>query len=740
MRKPINFILFQFWGFLAVGFVIWTSVENTGFKNYIWIEAESAEAIHSPLKIIDMEGASENRGVISSGGHHVTNGFAVYSFEVKQAGEYYLWGRCYWPHVCANSFLFSIDDSEQYEIGENPMVNQWHWVLASSFNLTRGVHKLRLWNREMHSMIDKYLLSADPYFVPSGTGNLKNYYLDFNEKSSLDLLSLKDKRNWSVMNEKERFNSVLFLSEVKNNDNEIFLLPVDGLASYVFRFAYKTLEGKNNNLKVYFNYTDELNNHFLCLEGNRAAVFMVENGSEKMIDSVTSEDLFAQQKYSDIAFNKTDQEVKIKLNGRLLFRLAGSTLTGNYVGVGSSSGNFYFDNVSLISEEQPEFNENFHYTGFNTTNIRPEISPDYFESLRNGTTNGWVISGNWKVYERGFETLKGRRTGKLPGIIIFGSDFWKNYSFKTALKFSKGNGAGIIFNFQDKSNYCLFKWEKENTEWYQSIIQFQNGEKCILARKKTDSPQKEFGDWYCWEVLTNGDSITCFIDNQLVFSLREKEFEEGKVGLWTNSQKDVEFDDIHLSAANNPYPDPQEQLRYQFRVNQQISLDMSDWVFSPQEFFQPNMKLSKDLFESSYMYNKRWFKNDLHLLCHFADIPYDVEVNLLLTGFYEGIERQYEFIIGHDHFSITKNGRMEKYQKTLGIARQKVELSHIGKKWELKAGKETLLFDDISEKSNLDSIKVGIGFSGIGVVQTRMPYIFMNTNTEQLLSHDSHEK
>ena len=195
----------------------------------------------------------------------MTNGFAVYQLDIDQAGEYYLWGRCYWPHVCANSFYLSIDDGNFQEIGENPIINQWHWIICSSYILKKGKHKLCLWNREVDSKIDKYLLTADPYLVPSGEGSSNNYYLDFNYDNNFQLLSFKNKEKWIIINEKETDNSILLLSKVEDNNNEMFLFPIDGRSSYVYRFAYKVLSKRQNNLKAYFNYLDESNNYYINL-------------------------------------------------------------------------------------------------------------------------------------------------------------------------------------------------------------------------------------------------------------------------------------------------------------------------------------------------------------------------------------------------------------------------------------------------------------------------------------------
>ena len=129
----------------------------------------------------------------------------------------------------------------------------------------------------------------------------------------------------------------------------------------------------------------------------------------------------------DIAIKKSDTHYRIKHNGNTLFEITNSSSSGRFVGIKAEKGNFYFDNIALITEKEPNFTENFHWTGFRTLNERPEVSVDYFEQLRRGGDNWWRISGKWKETKDGFEALAGIPNENHEAKIVFGNYFWKNY-------------------------------------------------------------------------------------------------------------------------------------------------------------------------------------------------------------------------------------------------------------------------------------------------------------------------
>jgi len=118
----------------------------------------------------------------ASGGQYVFNASSVpksgssnYSFEVKEAGTYAVWGRCYALSGIEDSFFFVLDGSSDtltWHLASS--YGSWIWQKVShdfsiqQFNLSEGVHTFSIVARDINTRIDKIIFSKDPDFVPSG--------------------------------------------------------------------------------------------------------------------------------------------------------------------------------------------------------------------------------------------------------------------------------------------------------------------------------------------------------------------------------------------------------------------------------------------------------------------------------------------------------------------------------------------------------------------------------------------
>jgi hypothetical protein len=99
-------------------------------------------------------------------------GAAVFSVNVLNGGEYFLWCRVWWTDECGNSLFVSVDDARPFVFGEDSTFKAWHWVRSprrlKQLNLTRGSHKLTFSNREHGVYLHQILLTGDSGYVPVG--------------------------------------------------------------------------------------------------------------------------------------------------------------------------------------------------------------------------------------------------------------------------------------------------------------------------------------------------------------------------------------------------------------------------------------------------------------------------------------------------------------------------------------------------------------------------------------------
>jgi hypothetical protein len=94
-RSIVQRILFFLLGIAISGFIIYTSIEDTGSKEYIWFEAENANKIDPSFKIIEEKDASGGKAIVSTIRSHRVEAFATYNFNILNAGDYYFWARVY---------------------------------------------------------------------------------------------------------------------------------------------------------------------------------------------------------------------------------------------------------------------------------------------------------------------------------------------------------------------------------------------------------------------------------------------------------------------------------------------------------------------------------------------------------------------------------------------------------------------------------------------------------------------
>lgn len=168
-------------------------------ENVVCVEAETAEAVTTPMRLVDFKKAETNDAIKAvkgaSGDKYLEipkqrpvtpvakaddkhcaelakKGCATITIEVPKEGQYYLWGRVWWMDECRNSFTVSVDKKPGFTFGDDRTFKCWHWVKAlKKLKLTKGKHTFLLKQREPGVKIDQLLLADDRRYVPVGIEN-----------------------------------------------------------------------------------------------------------------------------------------------------------------------------------------------------------------------------------------------------------------------------------------------------------------------------------------------------------------------------------------------------------------------------------------------------------------------------------------------------------------------------------------------------------------------------------------
>lgn len=225
------------------------SISRIGRKEQFWIEAESALKIVPPLRIIADENASQGKALESIGMSHKVEGFALYDLEIPTSGNYQFWARCYWPGSCSNSFLIRAENSSKYYLGNDEILNVWHWVRGPSFFLESGARQIFILNEEFDAKIDEFLLTQDPRFIPRGIDQTSDYLIDFENRRATFLVP-KTAGKWSIRIDRSLSGIAAPLTVADIKQPIELVLTIKNSASQLYRLI------DNDFLTDYLNYVD----------------------------------------------------------------------------------------------------------------------------------------------------------------------------------------------------------------------------------------------------------------------------------------------------------------------------------------------------------------------------------------------------------------------------------------------------------------------------------------------------
>lgn len=149
----------------------------------IRLEAEETQ-FNAPLEIRNDAEASGGKYIVYPIGQ-TRDASAVFSFEIKQSGTYYIWTRSLKPTLPAGSWDIRINNSTPfiYDVFKYQIRTAWTWDLISergngtaaapqfnprTFNFTTGSYQITFGVRYEDLRLDKILITADPGYIPSG--------------------------------------------------------------------------------------------------------------------------------------------------------------------------------------------------------------------------------------------------------------------------------------------------------------------------------------------------------------------------------------------------------------------------------------------------------------------------------------------------------------------------------------------------------------------------------------------
>lgn len=170
---------------------------------------------------------------------------------------------------------------------------------------------------------------------------------------------------------------------------------------------------------------------------------------------------------------------------------------------------------------------------FNNTIEKDECNSPSTWNMSN--QKGWMLS-NGSLSQTSFDEgnvniLKKNITGT-------------KYSYKVRARKDSGNeGFIVVFNYVDENNYCWFNlggWG--NTQ--HAVEQTVDGGRTPIATVKGSVVE---GKWYDVRVDVDGDSIKCYLDNQLVIATKQK---RAVPGIYSNATTNDNTGEVFVKVVN----------------------------------------------------------------------------------------------------------------------------------------------------------------------------------------------
>jgi hypothetical protein len=708
----------------TVLFILFSSVKKTGSDEYIWMEAENADYVIATLYIERDEEASGGKAVVCKGAHESNSGIAQYKISVKKEGKYYFWGKCYWKDACSNQFRIQYNNA-RYGFGNDPVFGRWHWVKGPSMDFKQGVNEVFLLSNDEEARMDAMLFTMDTEYVPFD--KLQDvYFLDF-EDSLINKLKIKNEENWRIVN--DSISSICILVSSKEN-REIALLDKTNCSDdFIFQVMAKTIEPQSK-LFIIIDYINDNNYRFISIDRKSVRYCHFNNGYSDLI--FEKEGVFLNNVFKSIALAKTNEYLKLKIEGKTIFDLTTNTEMKGKTGIGVSEGNIFLDNIAYYFPVSLAQEDNFHDgVGCLFHKDRPEKAIKPFDNMKTGHNDWWALNGKWKrlIEKRDTEDIQGIKDtcngSEKAAILIFGNDFWTDYTFNVAAKVKDDSGFGICTYFQDSLNYYLFRWFHDKDGYYKrQLIKMEDGNEQILA---SDNEMFVIDTWYDLGMKIYRDKLTAIVNNKPVLTATDHIFKEGRLGFWTNSSQNAHFDDIKISVSDS-ISETKNYRNYTFYTGNggALARSLCDWTPDSQKnIFFYNLRgthvcyLLKKVFDDVVLSNINALPKRFKMKVTTTKIPQDIDAVFEFAS--QTLSEEiivYKFIISTDKITLLKNEKIL-VSDTIKCDREKIEIYRRNNEWAIEFdAKKNFEYKDKIETSTWN---MAIGYSGIGKGQ-----IFLN--------------
>ena len=174
------------------------------------------------------------------------------------------------------------------------------------------------------------------------------------------------------------------------------------------------------------------------------------------------------------------------------------------------------------------------------------------EGTNNAPSNWFIENG---VLRETSDIYGGSTSGAdlpKPGTFFpTGNPAWTDYTFSAWFKNTDDDAVGVMFRYQDSSNYYRFSIDSQRG--YRRLVKKVGGAFTALAE---DAFAYQLGQWYNIQVVVSGDTILIYIDGALWNSVTDASLPAGGIALYSWGNVGLSFDDARVVEGTAAFNQP----------------------------------------------------------------------------------------------------------------------------------------------------------------------------------------
>ena len=317
-----------------------------------------------------------------------------------------------------------------------------------------------------------------------------------------------------------------------------------------------TLRTRESRARVYFDFQDIKNHHYVDLTSNSVEVVVVRGdieGEEPPVGRVLErvQDLsFPVGESFHVSVKRRRLAIRVVADDVVVAEAYDETFHGGQAGYASKPDDATFENMTVQSVADIYFADDF---------MRTDEEKGIWTELR----------GNWKVNSVTHPSMSAnafqyiaRSNSETEGAVVAGYPFWDDYAFEVSVKPQRHSVFGLYFYYRDENNYFRFEWHPDKTEpqtdeekkkkieprvipGKMQLVRVWNGERTVVGERPRGF---KLNQWYAIKCVVSGRLTRTYVDENLMFEHRDDRLASGMIGLYVGPSSRTFFDDVFVRS------------------------------------------------------------------------------------------------------------------------------------------------------------------------------------------------